>query len=176
MAYKQVDAPVIFDASDFYAISPAEAAAKAKEDTLALAAKNRIPDQDLLEETEMAKGYYLDHNELIRRLQRLNSQILIQQGGVANAVAVRYPLMEDGELKQQYVTGFFLEPLPEYSSVTTDDKGLPVREIRGWRSVLLALIRVGALTHSQCDVMFGPAAGQRSGLWYRSRQAQRHNL
>jgi hypothetical protein len=54
--------------------------------------------------------------------------------------------------------------------VTLDDKNLPVREIRGWRSVLVALIRAGALTRKQCDTAFGPASGQRSILWYRNLQ------
>lgn len=171
-----VEAPVVLDVRDMLSISPAEALAKAKEDTLALASANRIPDQDLLENQEMATGYTLDHNELIRRIQLLNPKILIMPGGVRGAAAVRYPKMEDGEMQNVYITGFYLEPLPEYSSVICDEMGNAKREIRGWRSVLLALLRVGALDIEKTDAMFGPASGQRSGLWYRSLQGKGLNL
>lgn len=168
-------APVIVDRADMYAISPAEAVAKAKEDTINLASKNKIADQDIFEDQEMARGIELSENELIRRLRLLNPQILIMPGGIEGAVAVRYPKYEGGEWHNAYITGFYLKPLPEFSSVTVDGKGLPVREIRGWRSVLLALIRCGALDRIKVDVMFGPARGQRAGIWYRTLQALGQN-
>lgn len=154
-----------------FAISPAEAVAKAKEDTIRQAADKRIPDQALLENKDMAQGYYLDWNEFVRRVGRLNTQILFQPGGISGAIAVRYPKPDGmGGVALEYVTGFYCKPLQEYSNVTTDDKGLPTREERGWRSVLHALVRAGALTKKQCDLAFGPALGQRSTLWYRNLQ------
>jgi hypothetical protein len=166
-------APAIISVQDMNSISPAEAIAKATEDTKKQASAFRVPDQAILENQEMAKeaGYWLSWNDLISRISRLNPQILFQKGGVANAIAVRYPKRDEhGETRQEYITGFYCESLPEYSSVTLDDKGLPHREIRGWRSVLVALIRAGALTKQQCDTIFGPATGQRSTLWYRHLQ------
>lgn len=165
-------APVVMDRADMFAISPAEATARNKEINKQLASKNRIADQEILEDIEMAEGIQLHHNELIRRIQILNPKILIQPGGIQGAVAVRIPKYEFGEWTNEYVTGFRLEPLPEYSSVTVDDNGLPHREIRGWRSVLLALIKAGALDRVKVDALFGPASGQRSGLWYRSLQSR----
>lgn len=166
----KIDAPMTIEEADRNAISPAEAVAKSREENKKLASARRIDDQDTLEDHEMAQGIQLHHNELIRRIQLLNPKIQIQQGGVANAVAVRIPKYEFGEWTYEYVTGFYLEPLPEFSSVTVDAQGLPHREVRGWRSVLLALIKSGALDRRKVDVMFGPARGQRSGIWYRSLQ------
>jgi hypothetical protein len=165
-------APAIISIQDMNSISPAEAVAKAKEDTLKQASANRVPDQAILENQKMAKqaGYWLSWNDLVARISRLNPAILFQKGGVENAIAVRFPKVVDGEKKLEYVTGFYCEDLPEYSSVTLDHKGLPHREIRGWRSVLVALIRAGALTKTQCDTIFGPAMGERSMLWYRHLQ------
>jgi hypothetical protein len=168
---KQVDAPVVMERSEMFAISPAEAVAKAKEDNKRLASKSRITDQDILEDHEAAQGIELHHNELIRRIQLLNPKILIMPGGINGAVAVRYPKFEFGEWSNTYITGFYLQPLPEFSSVTTDANGLPHREIRGWRSVLLALIKAGALDRKKVDALFGPARGQRSGIWYRTLQS-----
>jgi hypothetical protein len=163
----------IIAVQDLNSISPAEAVSKAKEDMLEQASGHRVPDQAILEDQAMAKqaGYWLDYQELVRRISLLNPRILFQKGGVTNAIAVRYPKRDEhGEVVQEYVTGFYCESLPEYSSVTLDEKGLPHREIRGWRSVLVALIRAGALTKKQCDAIFGPAMGERSMLWYRHLQ------
>jgi hypothetical protein len=162
--------------SEMFAISPAEAVLKAKEDNKRLASAKRIPDQNVLEDHEAAEGIQLHHNELIRRIQVLNPKILITPGGIDGAVAVRYPKYEFGAWSNEYITGFYLQPLPEFSSVTVDVNGLPHREIRGWRSVLIALIKAGALEIKQVDALFGPAKGQRTGLWYRSLQAQGKNL
>jgi hypothetical protein len=144
-----------------------EAVAKAKEENQAAAAASKIPDQDILEKREMAMGLMLQPNEFIRRLEKLNSKLIIEAGGVRNAVAVRYPKMqEDGTIEKAYVTGFYVDaPIPEFSSVIVDSKGLPVRELRGWRSVLLALYRQKIVTLKQLDLVFGKAQGQRSVLW-----------
>jgi hypothetical protein len=144
-----------------------EAVAKVKEENAAAAAQNKIPDQDILEKREMAMGLMLQPNELIRRLEKLNPKIIIEAGGVRNAVAVRYPKpQEDGTIEKAYVTGFYVDaPLPEFSSVIVDSKGLPVRELRGWRSVLLALYRQKIVTLKQLELSFGKAQGQRAILW-----------
>lgn len=170
-------APSYISIADLNAISPGEAIVKAKEDTKKLASKNHIPDQDLLANHDMARGVELEANELIRRLQLLDPKILVQKGGIEGAVAVRYPLKDEetGEIKPQYVTGFYLQKLPEYSSVTLDNMGVAHREIRGWRSVLMALIQRGILDPKKVELLFGPALGQRTGLWYRGLQGQGKN-
>jgi hypothetical protein len=60
-------APAIIAVQDLNSISPAEAVAKAKEDTLKQASAARVPDQDILENQRMAAeaGYWLDWNEVI---------------------------------------------------------------------------------------------------------------
>jgi hypothetical protein len=162
--------------SDLNAISPTEAIARAKEDVRRQASANRIPDQAILENHEAARGIPMEANEFIRRLQKMNSKLLIVPGGVPNAVAVRYPTKnESGEIEQKYITGFYLERLPEFSSVTVDNMGLPHREIRGWRSVLMALIDNNILDRKKVDLVFGPALGQRTGLWYRQLQGKSKN-
>jgi len=162
--------------SDLNSISPAEAIVKATEDTKKQASANRIPDQAILEDHEAARGIPMEANELIRRLQKMNSKLLIVPGGVPNAVAVRYPTKnENGEIEQKYITGFYLEKLPEFSSVIVDNMGLPHREVRGWRSVLMALIDNNILDCKKVDLTFGPALGQRTGLWYRQLQGKSKN-
>lgn len=166
------------DAADLNAISIAEANAKAKEDTIKQASNRRIPDQALLENHDMARGRELEPIDLIMGIQKINPDIVIRKGGVRNAVAVY--LLDHGpnahESGLKYVTGFYIDDrLPEFSSVTTDTLGRAHKEIRGWRSVLLGLINAGALDRKKVDLTFGPASGQRSGLWYRSLQGHEKN-
>lgn len=155
-----------------------EGLAKIKEENLRQAAANKIADQDLLEDTKAALGMPMQPSDLILKLQKLNPSILIQKGGVKNAVAVRFPKFdsETGKVEQTYITGFYMDaPLPEFSSVVVDRRGLPFRELRGWRSVVLALVNAGALTLKQVDLSFGKPTGQRSVLWNRSNQARGRN-
>jgi hypothetical protein len=158
-------------------VKDAEAVAKLKEDNKTATAKLRIPNQDLLEDRAAALGIPLHPSVLISRLQKLDPKIIVEQGGVRNAVAVRYPRIspETGEMEKSYVTGFYVDnPLPEFSCVVVDNRGLPWREIRGWRSVLIALIRQNIVTEGQCDLIFGKNDGKRAVIWNESNYAQRN--
>jgi hypothetical protein len=158
-------------------LKDAEAVARLKEDNAKATAQNRIPDQNLLEDKKAALGIPLAASELIIRLQKLNPKIVIQQGGVRNAVAVRYPMKDEkGNEVKEYITGFYIDnPLPEYSCVVTDARGLPWREIRGWRTVLTTLIRRGIITEKQADLTFGKPGSWRSILWDKARHSERNN-
>ncbi len=156
-------------------LNAVEAVARAKEENKRLAAANKIPDQDVLEDKKKALGYPLSPNELIRRIQKLNPKIIVEPGGARNAVAVRVAKKnENGEVEKVYVTGFYIDqPMPEFSAVVVDSRGLPVRELRGWRTVLLALVRQKLLTLKQVELTFGNANGERSVLWNKQTQTER---
>lgn len=157
-------------------LKDAEAVARVKEENAKKTEAFHIPNQKFLEDKNAALGLPLAPSELILRLQRLNNKILIQQGGVRNAVAVRYPVEEDGQTVQKYITGFYVDNvLPEYSCVVVDERGKPWREVRGWRTVLTALIRQGIITEKQCDLTFGRPNTYRAKLWNQQRQAERNN-
>jgi hypothetical protein len=140
---------------------------KLKEENLKLAAKFKLPGQEILENTEMAVGTPMDWHDLVRLLEKMNHKIRCVDGGMANAIAVRYPAMqEDGVYGLKYVTGFYKEVLPEFSSVSTDKRGLSVREHRGWRTVVLACIRQGIVSYKDAVDVFGEPSGVRSGRWH----------
>lgn len=150
-----------------------EAIAKIKEDTAKLVESKKIPNQKLLENREMALGRPMDYTDFIFKVSKLNPAIIFQDGGFPKAIAVCHTV--HGEKK--YITGFLKTVLPEFSAVIVDDKGLiqkgGVGEVRGWRSVLLSLIKAGALTEKQVNLTFGPAMGQRAVLWDAQLQARR---
>ena len=58
---------------------------------------------------------------------------------------------------------------PEWSQLRVDVHGLPKNErYRGWRTVLLTLIKRGFITEEQADAVFGKPTGPRSRPWFRS--------
>lgn len=162
-----VESPVVFpDKGELgdKRLSPEESVAKLKEDTRKIEDTFRIPNQDIFENKQMSLGNAMSHGELIRRLQKLSSSILIEEGGWPNSVAVRIPDPRE-ESGKRYVTGFVKEPLPEWSHVILDKRGLPHREVRGWRPVVEALVGAGAITKQQYYAAFGEPLGARSILW-----------
>lgn len=160
---------ILTDSSDLgdKKLSHEEGVAKLKEGNRQLASAHKIPNQTLLENKDMAQGAEMHPADLIRRIVKLNGELIVEQGGIPNAVAVRkFALDEDGVLAKKYLTGFYVDrALPEFSSVICDNNGLPIREIRGWRTVLLALMNAGALTYEQVKTEFGEPHGQRNSLW-----------
>lgn len=130
--------------------------------------KFKIPGQAMLENKEMALGNPMSYQDLIRLLQKMNPAIICEDGGVKGAIAVRIPGdLGDGEgtFGKRYVTGFYKEVLPEFSSVNTDDRGTAKRHNRGWRTVVLDLIKQGVVSYKDAVDVFGEPNGQRAGRW-----------
>lgn len=135
-----------------------------KERNKAKVAEFKVKDQDVLEDQAAALGHPMQPSDFILRLQKLNPRIIIEKGGVRNSVAVRY--VPRGQVDKVYVTGFPVDiPLPEFSAIVVDNEGKPFRELRGWRSVLLALVKKDLLTMQQVKLTFGYPTGQRAILW-----------
>jgi hypothetical protein len=156
-------------------LNEVEGLAKLKEGNKKLTDENRIPDQDLLEDKKMALGMPMLVSEFIRRLERLNPRLVIKPGGVRNAVQIRYPFKnKEGVEELEYVGGFYVDEkvLPEYSAVIVDNRGLPLREVRGWRTVLVPLVERGILSLKQVELTFGKATGQRSVLFNKHMQGR----
>lgn len=174
---------VLNDSSDLgdIKLSPQEANVKIREENQKLTDKRRIPNQSLLEDHDMAFGTPMAYTELIRRIKKIAPHVIIEDGGIQGAVAVRHlawdPYGGDdtmGAMGKKYITGFYKQILPEFSSITTNKKtGLPAREIRGWRTVLLALMHSGAVSFEALKKEFKDPVGQRSSLWNEQTQEER---
>jgi hypothetical protein len=116
------------------------------------------------------------------RLWQCNPKIRVKEGS-AGSVAL-YILKHPSEVEtaeqigeqrpkddffifHKYVGGFEKKPMPEWSHVTLDTSGLPVREVRGWRSVLMRLIKSRVIAYRSAVEQFGnPETDQRSGRWF----------
>ena len=162
-------------------LSPAENVEKLKEGIRQTVSRDRMPNQTLLEDKDMSLGAAMAPKQFIQKLQKMNPAILVEPGGVPGAVAVRIRHLDDdvesptrGTYVKKYITGFFTDSvIPEFSNILPDKWGRATREIRGWRSVLLALLKAGALTYPQIKAVFGEPLGQRNVLWREQTQQER---
>jgi hypothetical protein len=169
-------------------LSPEEAVYREREELLKLASTRKIGGQAELEDAERSAGPRISWQEVIRRLRLCNPKLHFadSQGGAHIAV---YRLKNRAEAADHeydpekfdwwndhiYVTGFPKQDMAEYSHVVLDSSNLPVREIRGWRSVLIALIKASAISHESTLKHFGEAIGARSGRWHEQLQHFRNN-
>lgn len=159
-------------------LSPEEGVIKLRQECLDQAAANRIPFQTELEDQERSAGPRLYYTEILRRIRDENPNIIVKDGSPGSVALyapknrgeiaeTEYdPSSQDWYRDHKYVGGLEKDWLPEYSHVILDTSLLPVREIRGWRTVLISLIKSGALNYQQAINQFGEAVGQRSTPWH----------
>ena len=178
-------------------LDPAENVIKQREELLTKAGKFRIYGQDELEDPERAFGPHLQYTELISKLRKVAPKLKAIDGSPGN-IALYFPrsakdyadtLREwDWEhdnkrdpffRRMRYVGGFPKHSLPEYSTVDIDTSMLPTREKRGWRSVLITLIKQGVLSFNEAVSQFGDVGMDRRGWRWNEQLApwkQRPNI
>lgn len=171
-------------------LNPEESVAKQREELLSIRHKEHaFPGQDLLVDADRSTGARLPSGEFITRLQKINPAILVKDGIPGNvALYVRKSeaeMIRDGYdlLRPQwwnehkYVTGFPTEPLAEWGHLTTDTDGIAEKEVRGWRSALIALIKAKAFTYEAAIAEFGdPIEDTRSRFWFEQLQGYRKSI
>jgi len=176
-------------------LSPEEVVAKEREELMKMESKKRIHGQDQLEDADRSSGPRINHNDLIKRVQKLNPGIHVKPGkmslpGVRDAALyVRKRSYEYNEvdfmsaaesarwgftapkddffIHHKYCGGFPMEPLAEWGHCTVDSSNVALHEVRGWRSVLMALIKAKAITYQQAIAEFGdPINDPRAQFWF----------
>jgi hypothetical protein len=144
-------------------ISAEEALKKSFEDTERRVEQYRLPDQDELAEESRRLGHPMTSNELIRRVTKLNPDLWAEDS-IANPKTVT-GFYTAHDKKKIFCVAFDKGWLPEFSIVVEDRAGLPVRERRGWRTVLVRLLEGGYLTFEQILAGFGDALGTNNRRW-----------
>jgi hypothetical protein len=162
-------------------LDPAEAVCREREELLKQSAQFKIPGQNELEDPDRSLGPRLSFQELINRLTRISPDLKARDGSAGN-IALYYPrttqeldqVLRDGSayssdvffMFHKYVGGLPKTDIPEYSYVDIDASHLPTREHRGWRSILIGLIKSGATTYDKAVKEFGdPSGDSRSNRW-----------
>jgi hypothetical protein len=161
-------------------LDPKESVAREREELLNKAAAARVWGQDELEQAERSLGPRMSTGDLISRIRKLNHTLKFLDG-IKGHVAVYRPIRpEERDIESEdhqvhadeffndhkYVSGFPLGELPEWGHVMLDTSNLPTREVRGWRTVLIGLIKNRAVSYRQVVKEFGEPTDKRSRLWH----------
>lgn len=129
--------------------------------------------QDDYRDDRARVGRVLPSGEFLAKVQKLVPELYITDGRIVGDVALFrvYPQPQERLGGRDFEYLFYCPTglLPEYSIYEFDTaRDVPIREkLRGWRTVLLRLIRMGLLTEETCDQEFGVAIGPASNVWYR---------
>lgn len=136
--------------------------------------RQRHPDQDNLKLTDARLGRPMHCSELLLRLQRLVPTLFVREGGIVGHLAL-YEVADTPQSKWDgknfsYLGYVEYEMLPEFSRYEFNtERDVLIRESeRGWRTVLLRLIKAGLLTEDQCRKEFGAAVGSGSLAWHKT--------
>lgn len=154
-----------------------EAVVRKREECLSMVANRRLGRQEELEDEERGSGPRLQFTEIISRLKCELPQLKVVDGA-PGSVALYFP-RTDAEFKEaraewewgrdefflyhKYVGGFPKQEIPEYSTIEIDTSLLPTREKRGWRSILITLLKQGVISYNAAVRQFGDVGTDRRG-------------
>lgn len=140
-----------------------------------------------IEKAERSEGPRLYYTEFLLRLKKIWPHFIVKDGIPGNVAVYRpktkeeitrdgYDLMfPQWYNEHKYVTGFPKEHLPEWGHYINDTDGIALREVRGWRTVLIALIKQGIVTYEDVALEFtDPIHDQRSKYWFDQLQQYMH--
>lgn len=117
-------------------------------------------------------GSPMHHSDLLRKLRKLVRNLFITDGRIIGDLAVFqiFPCPQPDLGWRDFKYLFYIPTglMPEFSQYEFDSRDIPVRESkRGWRTVLLRLIKLGLLSEERCNREFGDARGEASTVWHR---------
>lgn len=138
-------------------LSPQEQLKRSYEDTDKRLDTYRLSDHTDLQNVEKRAGQPLTHQEFIRRVEKLTNR------GVWAEDSYRDPQNVSGfytvkNREKTYICSFDKGVMPEFSLIVTDSADLPIKEKRGWRTVLTRLLQAKVITWPQ--VVYGFGDGQ----------------
>lgn len=142
--------------------------------------KQRWDHQEELVNSEARIGRPMKHSDFFLIVQRLVPNLYITPGRIEGHLAVyQTAASPQSQWNNRDFRYLFYCPtgiLPEFSQYEFGERDIPIRESqRGWRTVLLRLIKMGLLREEICNQVFGAAEGHaseryRRELWkYRNR-------
>jgi hypothetical protein len=175
-------------------LDPKEAVIRERELCLKEASKYIIQDQSELQDADRSKGERIGYGDFLARLQKVVPDLVPKEGSEGNLAlyAPRTATQLDAALREgsggsgngdlfflfnRYVGGLPKEDLPEWGYVDIDTSLVATREhTRGWRTILIGLIRAGVLSYADAVAEFGdPGNDKRSLVWMKKLVEWREN-
>lgn len=131
--------------------------------------KYRLSDQDELSQQEIRTGKMFYFVDFLAKIRKLNIDITVEQSrNFPDSLGLYMQSRITGEYS--YLSCVPKDWMPEYSYLILDDRNLPTEEgdtpeVRGWRTVLVHLLKKKALTWPQVRDTFGDAMNFNSKRW-----------
>lgn len=164
-------------------LDPKENVARQREELLKKASQYKVEDQAELQNPDRATTGFMAYTDLITRLQKIVPNLVAKEGH-AESLALYCPrtaeqleaAIREGSggsgkdlffLFNKYIGGVPKRELPEWGYVDIDTSLVATREhLRGWRTILIGLIRAGVLSYGDAVKEFGdPTNDTRSIVW-----------
>ncbi len=155
------------------AMSIAEHTARTRERNFNAASSQRVRFQDDYKNDEARRGRQMYSGDFLSVLKRLVQNLYITDGRIEGDLAVfrTYPCPQPDLEGRDFRYLFYIPTglLPEYSIWEFDRiRDVRIKESqRGWRTVLLRLIKLGMLSEETCNAVFGIPDGEASTVWHR---------
>lgn len=141
-----------------------------KEDEDRRLANKRLPGQEERKESPARWGRAMHSSEFINRLRQIIPNLHVRDGNIPGDISL-YKVFGDSVDYVCYLTSGIM---PEYEIVRVDEHNLPVGSKRGWRTVLLRLIKSGLVTEEQAIKCFGhPSNGEAARFYLAELQSHR---
>jgi hypothetical protein len=162
-------------------LSTAEHTARLREKNLnsEVYKKQRWEGQEDLKDDASRIGRPMRHTDLLTIVKRLIPNLYVMPGNIKGHLAVfrTYPGPQSFLDGRDFQYLFYMEEglTPEFSQYQFDPiTDVPIRESkRGWRTVLLRLIKTGLLTEDVCNKVFGRPEGMPANRWHSELQKYR---
>lgn len=134
-------------------LSPQEQLLRSYEDTDKRLERYRLSDHNDLKNARKRLGQPFTHRELIQRVEKVTNRRVWAEDSLHDPNVVGFYYTKNGQ--KAYVCAFDKGMLPEFSIILTDTADLPIKEKRGWRTVLTRLLQTGAMSWSEVVYGFG---------------------
>jgi hypothetical protein len=135
-------------------LSAREKLQRSYEDTDKALMQYRLSDHDDLKNAEKRMGKPMMSSELVKRIEKLTNRAVWAEDSYRDPdnVVGFYTIKKREKV---HICAFDKGAMPEYSIIMTDAADLPIKEKRGWRTVLTRLMQADVLTWSQVQYGFG---------------------
>lgn len=160
-----------------------ESVIRQREELLDAISNRKAYGQEDIEKAERSEGPRLYYTVLLKKLKTIYPD-LFAKDGIPGHLAIYRPKTEGEKLtdgydlsaprwhnEAKYITGFPKDFIPEWGHYLNDTDGIAIKDFRGWRSILISLIKQGLVTYKAAIEEFGdPIHDQRSKYWFEQLQ------
>ncbi len=144
-------------------LSKQEALLQKQEETNKSLEQYRLDDLEDLKNIEKRIGHPMWHAEFIGRVEKATHRKVWAEDSYRDSSIAGFYTTVNGE--KTYICSFQKGAMPEFSIVTVDERNLPIKEQRGWRTVLTRLLQTGHIKFYQIKNAFDIRDHQADERW-----------